>query len=349
MKKRNILNYCCIAGIVAVAGTAIGMTDVQASETVIKPVEINATNFPDENFRKCVSYHIDQNADGVLSVEEIESVTDIGIGLSSISSIEGVNYFVNLTYLNCSDINISNLDVSGCTSFSSIDCSYNQLSEIKLDGVKSLYQLNCRGNKNKSVDTTGINVWGNVYIEGDNVIKEIDYQFFDVEYMNRSTFNKQDMVGMTIKVVIDTGTEYYHRYNGGDLSTDFLNTKLVITVPDIVTTDNKTVVITCGDVSTSFDLIVIDPQLRKADDGQWYCYINDAIDTTYTGLADNQYGTWYVNNGKLDTTYTGMYKSAMGWVYLNKGKLDTKYTGLATNTYGTWYMVYEKRQTGYYI
>ena len=78
--------------------------------------------------------------------------------------------------------------------------------------------------------------------------------------------------------------------------------------------------------------------LHKAEDGCWYYYTDNKIDTSYTGLADNRYGTWYVKNGKLDLSYTGMYKNSGTWVYVNKGRFDTTYTGLAKNAYGIWYM-----------
>jgi hypothetical protein len=36
------------------------------------------------------------------------------------------------------------------------------------------------------------------------------------------------------------------------------------------------------------------------------------LDLTYTGMAKNAYGTWYMKKGKLDQSYTGMYKDTTG-------------------------------------
>ena len=72
--------------------------------------------------------------------------------------------------------------------------------------------------------------------------------------------------------------------------------------------------------------------------GTWYYYTDGEIDTSYTGLAKNDYGWWYVSGGKLDLTYTGMAKNDYGWWYVTNGKLDLTYTGMAKNAYGWWYM-----------
>ena len=81
------------------------------------------------------------------------------------------------------------------------------------------------------------------------------------------------------------------------------------------------------------------PGLYKESDGKWYYFVNDKVDTTFTGLAKNEYGWWYVKNGQLDRSYTGLVEKSTGvWVYVNKGQYDNKYTGLANNKYGTWYV-----------
>ena len=78
--------------------------------------------------------------------------------------------------------------------------------------------------------------------------------------------------------------------------------------------------------------------LRKVD-GKWQYFGSDGdVDTSYKGLAKNEYGWWYVENGEIDFSFTGMAKNQYGWFYAKNGKLDTTYTGLADNAYGTWYL-----------
>ena len=73
-------------------------------------VAINAVNFPDETFREFVK-QFDGDNDGVLNDDEIASVDGIHVQESGISSLKGIEYFTNITQLNCQDNNLSSLDV----------------------------------------------------------------------------------------------------------------------------------------------------------------------------------------------------------------------------------------------
>ena len=66
-------------------------------------IEINAENFPDENFRNWL-LNQDYGKDGVLTKEEIKNVTSIYVSNRNIKSLKGIEYFVALTDLDC-DIN----------------------------------------------------------------------------------------------------------------------------------------------------------------------------------------------------------------------------------------------------
>lgn len=72
----------------------------------------------------------------------------------------------------------------------------------------------------------------------------------------------------------------------------------------------------------------------------WY-YVNKSIhDNTYTGLAKNQYGWYYVKNGKYISSYTGVSNNQYGWFYVKNGKVDTSYTGLVKRPEDNkWYYV----------
>ena len=61
-------------------------------------VEINETNFPDDNFRTYVSENLD-DGDGTLSAEEIAEVTTISCSSKEISDLTGIAYFTALEHL----------------------------------------------------------------------------------------------------------------------------------------------------------------------------------------------------------------------------------------------------------
>lgn len=66
-------------------------------------------------------------------------------------------------------------------------------------------------------------------------------------------------------------------------------------------------------------------------DNTWYYYVDGVVDTSYTGLAQNDFGWWYVSNGTIDWNYTGMAANEFGWWYVSNGTIDWSYTGMAAN------------------
>lgn len=65
-----------------------------------------------------------------------------------------------------------------------------------------------------------------------------------------------------------------------------------------------------------------DTEVRKGSNGKWALYDGNQIVTTYNGIASNENGTWYINNGFVDFNYTG-YLKVNGTTYMvNKGRVD---------------------------
>ncbi len=95
-------------------------------------------------------------------------------------------------------------------------------------------------------------------------------------------------------------------------------------------------------------------------DGRWVCMKNGKIETSYTGIAHNQYGWWRIKKGVVDFDATGVCQNEYGWFYVRDGRVDWDYTGFAHNQYGWWYIrngevnwtangVYQKGDDWYYV
>ncbi len=98
-----------------------------------------------------------------------------------------------------------------------------------------------------------------------------------------------------------------------------------------------------------------------------YYYMRDGwYDGSYNGLAENENGIWYVENGLINfrktsvvndniglvgqnekiyiekgkfKPNTGLYNDETAWYYVKNGIVDTSYTGLAVNSNNKWYYV----------
>ena len=92
-------------------------------------VPIDESHFPDEVFRNFVSA-ADRDQDGILSDAEISAITRMGAQERGIKTLKGIEYFTGLTYLDCSDNLLTELDVSSNTALTTLYCSRNALDSV---------------------------------------------------------------------------------------------------------------------------------------------------------------------------------------------------------------------------
>ncbi len=115
-------------------------------------VRIDASNFPDENFRKYIKESFDANNDDI--VDDIENITSISVLSRNIYSLKGIEYFRALQELDCSGNKLTSLDVSKNTALTSLLCSGNKLTSLDVSKNTALTSLLCSGNKLTSLDVS---------------------------------------------------------------------------------------------------------------------------------------------------------------------------------------------------
>ena len=98
-------------------------------------LRIDESSFPDENFR---AWMLEQymGLDGMLTAEEISSVISMDVSGLGISDLTGIENFFNLTTLDCSQNQLTQLDLTHNTSLRTLYCYSNQL---KLAQMKNLF------------------------------------------------------------------------------------------------------------------------------------------------------------------------------------------------------------------
>ncbi len=118
-------------------------------------VEINETNFPDEIFRQYIlDAGFDINGDGILNNDELADVSEIHCPDMSISSLEGIEYFSALMSLDCSENQLTSLDISNNTALIDMDCMCNRLSNLDVSKNTALTDLQCGDNLLTSLDVS---------------------------------------------------------------------------------------------------------------------------------------------------------------------------------------------------
>ena len=148
MKKRHLL---------VVLFALLGWTQARAD------VKINATNFPDQNFRYFIVHELLEKEysylwDGrnVITDDLIAQVTAMDVSKEYIYSLKGIEFFTALTWLKCNGTSMTELNVSGCTELKVLQCSDNdQLTTLYASGCSKLESLLCGNNPLTTLNISG--------------------------------------------------------------------------------------------------------------------------------------------------------------------------------------------------
>lgn len=168
-------------------------------------VAIDDTNFPDANFQKYIKDVLDTNEPkGVLDADEIAKVTELtfeypdspGVKMSNIASLKGIEYFTNLTTLDCSEQKLTTLDVSANTKLTKLKCSENRLTSLDLSKNTALTDLDCDYNRLETLDVsknlalTELACYNNqltaLNVGANTVLKELVCSYNQLESLNVS-------------------------------------------------------------------------------------------------------------------------------------------------------------------
>lgn len=107
-----------------------------------------------------VSANCDTDNDGFLSEAEIANVTEIYVSSEHISSLAGIENFLQLQKLDCCVNQLTTLDVSSNTALKYLECSNNDLTALNVSKNSALTDLYCFSN-----DLTTLDVSGNIALK----------------------------------------------------------------------------------------------------------------------------------------------------------------------------------------
>ncbi|MGI6030999.1 MAG: InlB B-repeat-containing protein [Eubacteriales bacterium] len=127
------------------------------ADTIQGEVVISST-FTDPKFQQWLRDPKNLNgvgADGILTEEERLAVKELNLSGLGLSSLEGLEAFPNLEVLNCSQNNLTALDLSGNLKLTRLYCANNRLESLDLLANRLLEGLNCSFNRLQQLDLTG--------------------------------------------------------------------------------------------------------------------------------------------------------------------------------------------------
>lgn len=156
MKLHKFIRRICSAAVAAALTLSLctpvlaeGIAALPAAET--GGIPIDPAHFPDANFLKYVEKIIDTDHSGTLSQEERNATVIYVLGMG-IKDLTGIEFFPELENLDCSENQLTQLDVSKNPKLKRLVCYENKLTSLDVSGNTSLTELHCYTNQLTSLN-----------------------------------------------------------------------------------------------------------------------------------------------------------------------------------------------------
>jgi len=168
MKRKLLISaFVAVVGFITAQGLAAQSLAAQGGQNV---------KIPDRAFKACLigDPAINTNGDTEISVAEAQAFTGgIQCYAKNISDLTGIEAFVNITALDCSNNQLISLDISNNTALESLYCSNNQLSNLNISNNTALELLYCSDNQLSSLDINNNTALKQLYCSG-NQLSSLD-------------------------------------------------------------------------------------------------------------------------------------------------------------------------------
>ena len=111
----------------------------------VPEIEVNELTFPDENFRNYVLSRYGEK----LTSATIQGAKYFYVNDQNISSLQGIEYFTEITDLYCYNNNLTKLDLSNNTKLNYVYCYNNKLESLNVVGCSALTTISIYQNRLK--------------------------------------------------------------------------------------------------------------------------------------------------------------------------------------------------------
>jgi Secretion system C-terminal sorting domain len=143
---------------------------------------------------------VDTNQDGEIQLSEALVVTGLIVrNKPQMTSLAGIENFINLTRLDCFSNNLPVLNIQALTNLRHLDCHSNVLTNLNLQGLTNLRYLNCHSNRILNLDLQGFNNMTTLICYG-NTMATLNVQgLSNMEYLdcNSNVITSLNLQGLT--------------------------------------------------------------------------------------------------------------------------------------------------------
>ena len=175
---------------------------INFSDVVFKSklLESSSSNFIAQNLNGDY-FAIDANANNEIEESEALEVGSLNISGFSISALNGINFFSNLTSLNCESNILSGLNITNLINLTSLNCSNNQLVNLNVNGLTQLQNINCQFNQIINLNVSDITNLSNLDCSYNSITTLNLNNLLNLEFLNSSnnqlsTMDLTDLVSL---------------------------------------------------------------------------------------------------------------------------------------------------------
>ncbi|WP_430412057.1 leucine-rich repeat domain-containing protein [Kordia sp.] len=129
--------------------TGYGSSDVGSVDMNISCIPQDAVFVTDANFEQALIDlgHDSGSVNGYILGAAVDQVNDLNISNKNISDLTGIEAFTSLQILNCSNNNLTSLNLISNTNLTILNCSSNALQYLVLENQTNLTSLDCNTNE----------------------------------------------------------------------------------------------------------------------------------------------------------------------------------------------------------
>ena len=120
------------------------MTALVTPLAALADVAINSTNFPDANFRAFLESEYPSHT---ITTSQLNSRTELLMESKNIADLTGIQYFTQLTKLDCWSNKITSVNLSANTKLKYLNLGYNKLTSINVSAHTDLEELYLQNNQ----------------------------------------------------------------------------------------------------------------------------------------------------------------------------------------------------------
>ncbi len=144
-------------------------------------VLINTNNFPDANFR---SYMLSNYPLGYMTSSDVNARTEVYVNGRSISNLKGIEHLTAMEVLDCSDNNLTSLDVSACTQLLALHCKNNAFTSLNITNLPHLTTLYVKNNASLTKLLCNNNSLMTLSLDGCYQLQELDCSYNYLGHLN---------------------------------------------------------------------------------------------------------------------------------------------------------------------